>query len=115
FQPKTICVEHLSESTYFINQIEPFCRYLRDYGVEVKNMECVLGPSTANYLFWLNRGVKFNKIKLLKNEIQAFFETSDIWVRTPVEGTNAIGVEVPRRKRETIFIQDLLNTPEYKE
>ena len=91
---------------------------LHDFKVDVTMSNIVKGPTVTMYELKLADGVPVSKIKTRYDDLQYALGERSIRILAPVPGKQAVGIEVPNRKRATIGFKDMLETfmsnPEYK-
>ena len=49
-----------------------------------------------------------SKVLSLANDIKLALAASDIRIEAPIPGKSAIGIEVPNKQKQTVFLRDLL-------
>ncbi|MEG2122605.1 MAG: DNA translocase FtsK [Clostridium sp.] len=81
-------------------------------GVTVTNISC--GPSVTRYELHPEQGVKVSKIVALSDDIKLNLAASDIRIEAPIPGKSAVGIEVPNKENNTVFLRDLLESEEFK-
>lgn len=91
---------------------------LHDFKVDVTMSNIVKGPTVTMYELKLADGVPVSKIKTRYDDLQYALGERSIRILAPVPGKQAVGIEVPNRKRATIGFKDMYETflanPEYK-
>lgn len=85
---------------------------LRDFGIEVKVIEVEQGPVITRYELWPAPGVKVNSIVSLGDDLALALKTTSVRFLTPVPGKSAIGIEVPNSSQTTVFLKELIESPE---
>ena len=58
-------------------------------------------------------GVKISKVANLSNDLALALAASRVRIEAPIPGKAAIGIEVPNRKRTTVYLRDILNSREF--
>ena len=87
---------------------------LANFGVEVKVINIIHGPAVTRYELQPAKGVKVRKITNLSNDIALALAAYSIRIEAPIPGKAAIGIEVPNRRIEPVFLRDLLYDAKYK-
>lgn len=87
---------------------------LANFGVEVKVINIIHGPAVTRYELQPAKGVKVRKITNLSNDIALALAAYSIRIEAPIPGKAAIGIEVPNRRIEPVFLRDLLYDSKYK-
>jgi DNA segregation ATPase FtsK/SpoIIIE, S-DNA-T family len=86
---------------------------LGDFGVEGKVVEVQPGPVVTMYKFEPASGVKVSQIVNLADDLSMALKALAIRIQAPVPGEAVVGIEVPNRKRETIFLREILESEEF--
>jgi len=96
----------LNESTEFLEKI------LLDFGVEGKIKKVSCGPVVTLNEFEPASGVKVSKIINLADDIAR--NTSSVSTRVAtIPGKNTIGIEIPNAKRESVFLNEIINDEKF--
>ncbi|MBS6643523.1 MAG: DNA translocase FtsK 4TM domain-containing protein [Clostridiaceae bacterium] len=82
-------------------------------GVTVTNISC--GPSVTRYELHPEQGVKVSKIVGLADDIKLSLAAADIRIEAPIPGKSAVGIEVPNKENNMVFLRDLLEAREFKD
>ncbi len=80
---------------------------LGHHGVEAKVVGTVAGPHITRYELRLAPGIKMNKVGNLKDDIAYALAATDIRILAPIPGKQAVGVEVPNRRRRVVTLGDV--------
>ncbi|MBQ8605150.1 MAG: DNA translocase FtsK [Clostridia bacterium] len=86
---------------------------LSDFGIEAKLIGASVGPIVTRYEISPSKGVRVSKITSLADDIALSLAATSIRIEAPIPGKAAIGIEVPNKKRSTVFIKELLDSPEF--
>lgn len=81
---------------------------LRDFGVGVTVTNISCGPSVTRYELHPEQGVKVSKIVGLSNDIKLSLAAEDIRIEAPIPGKSAVGIEVPNKENNMVYLRDLL-------
>jgi len=76
-------------------------------GVEAKVTGTVAGPHITRYELRLAPGIKMNKVGNLKDDLAYALAATDIRILAPIPGKQAVGVEVPNRRRRIVTLGDV--------
>ncbi|MBO6148052.1 MAG: DNA translocase FtsK [Lachnospiraceae bacterium] len=87
---------------------------LKSFGVQVKMLGSIQGPTVTRYEMQPEEGVKVNKILSLADDIQLNLAAMDIRIEAPIPGKAAIGIEIPNKVNETVMLRDLLESEEFQ-
>ncbi len=88
---------------------------LKQFGVNVTVTNVSRGPSVTRYELQPEIGTKVSKITSLTDDIKLNLAASDIRIEAPIPGKAAVGIEVPNKGRDTVYIRDLIESKELKE
>ena len=87
---------------------------LRDFGVGVTVTNISCGPSVTRYELHPEQGVKVSKIVALADDIKLSLAAADIRIEAPIPGKSAVGIEVPNKENNIVYLRDLLESEEFK-
>lgn len=88
---------------------------LKRHGIEIVGIEAVVGPTVTLYELQPAPDVKISKIESYANDLKMAMATHGLRIIAPIPGKSAVGIEVPNRKRETVYIKQLINTKKFVE
>jgi DNA segregation ATPase FtsK/SpoIIIE-like protein len=86
---------------------------LADFGVEGKVVEVQPGPVVTMYKFEPASGVKVSQIVNLADDLSMALKALAIRIQAPVPGEAVVGIEVPNRKREKVYLREILECAEF--
>ena len=86
---------------------------LAEFGVRGQVDQIRPGPVVTLYELVPAAGVKSARVVALADDIARSMSVASARVSV-VPGRNAIGIELPNQRRETVYLRDLLATPEYE-
>lgn len=81
-------------------------------GVTVTNISC--GPSVTRYELHPEQGVKVSKIVSLADDIKLSLAAADIRIEAPIPGKSAVGIEVPNKENNVVYLRDILEAENFK-
>ncbi len=81
---------------------------LADFGVPADVVGWVHGPTVTLFKVDLPSGVRVNRVSNLTDDIALALAAPGVRIFAPIPGTNYVGIEVPNKKRETVFLGDVL-------
>ncbi len=82
---------------------------LEDFGVEGKITQVHPGPIVTMYEFEPAPGVKINRIVSLSDDLALALKAQSVRV-SPIPGNAVIGIEVPNKQRDTVFLREILSS-----
>lgn len=85
-----------------------------NFGIDAKVVGVIQGPTVTRYEIHPAPGVKISKITILNNDIALAFAVASVRIEAPIPGKNAVGIEVPNRKRINVYLKEILQSNEFK-
>lgn len=85
-----------------------------NFGIDAKVVGVIQGPTVTRYEIQPAPGVKISKITNLSNDIALSFAVASVRIEAPIPGKNAVGIEVPNRKRITVCLKEILENNEFQ-
>jgi len=89
-------------------------RTFSNFGINAKVVGVIQGPTVTRYEIHPAPGVKISKITNLSNDIALAFAVASVRIEAPIPGKNAVGIEVPNRKRIDVYLKEILQSDEFK-
>jgi S-DNA-T family DNA segregation ATPase FtsK/SpoIIIE len=86
---------------------------LADFGVEGRVVEVQPGPVVTMYKFEPGSGVKVSQIVNLADDLSMALRAAAVRIQAPVPGEAVVGIEVPNRKRERVYLREILESEEF--
>ncbi len=81
---------------------------LLDFGVEGDVVEVKPGPVVTMYEFAPAPGVKVNKIANLQYDLAMALQAVSIRIVAPIPGRGVVGIEIPNKERETVYLKEII-------
>lgn len=88
---------------------------INNFGIGANISNINKGPAVTCYELLPDPGIKLSRIVSLSDNIALSLATSDIRIEAPIPGKAAVGIEVPNKVKENVFLKEIINTKEYKE
>ena len=88
---------------------------LKSFGITVSISNVSVGPSVTRYELQPEQGVKLAKIVSLSNDIKMRLAAADIRIEAPIPGKSAVGIEVPNKNSQIVYLGDILSSPAFQE
>ncbi len=79
------------------------------------NIEKFPGPVITRFEFKPAAGIKVNQIINLSDDLALALKAKRIRIVAPIPGKAAVGVEIPNRQPQGVFIRDILGSEEFKD
>jgi S-DNA-T family DNA segregation ATPase FtsK/SpoIIIE len=87
---------------------EKLQKTLGDYGVRGHVQEIHPGPVVTMYEFVPAAGTKLSKISGLSNDLAMALAALKVRIVAPIPGKSSVGIEVPNKKRATVYLKEIL-------
>ena len=81
---------------------------LEDFGVMASVVGWVEGPTVTLFKVDLPSGVRVSKVTNLTDDIALALAAPGVRIFAPIPGTNYVGIEVPNRNRQMVYLPDVL-------
>ena len=88
---------------------------LKSFGVDAKVIQISKGPTVTRYELSPSQGVKVSKIVNLADDIALNLAASGIRIEAPIPGKAAVGIEVPNKETQSVYMRTLLESDAFKE
>ncbi len=87
---------------------------LAGFGVQGQVVEVQPGPVVTMYKLEPGEGVKVSQIVNLADDLSLALRAASVRILAPIPGEAVVGIEVPNRKREKVYLRELLEAGEFK-
>jgi len=77
------------------------------------NIDTFPGPIITRFEFKPGTGVKVNRIVGLADDLALALKAKRIRIVAPIPGKAAVGVEIPNRNPQRVFLKEILGSPEF--
>ena len=81
---------------------------LADFHIMADVVGWVAGPTVTLFKVDLPAGVRVSRVTALSDDIALALAAPGVRIFAPIPGTNYVGIEVPNRTRQTVFLGDVL-------
>ncbi|WP_428267051.1 DNA translocase FtsK 4TM domain-containing protein [Haliangium sp.] len=81
---------------------------LENYGVKGEVVAIRPGPVVTMYEFAPAPGTRVSKIANLSDDLAMSLEALRVRIVAPIPGKGAVGIEVPNKSRETVYLKEIL-------
>lgn len=88
---------------------------LASFGVGAKVTAVLRGPAVTRYELQPNPGVKVSKIVSLSDDIALNLAATGVRIEAPIPGKEAVGIEVPNKEVEIVYLRDVIGSKEYRD
>ena len=87
---------------------------LADFGVKGEVTAIRPGPVITTFEYLPAAGIKISKIAGLSDDIAMALKAIRVRIVAPIPGKGVVGIEVPNRKRQTVWIRDILASEAFR-
>ncbi len=88
---------------------------LKSFGVDAKVIQISKGPTVTRYEVSPSQGVKVSKIVNLADDIALNLAASGIRIEAPIPGKAAVGIEVPNKETQSVYMRTILESDAFRE
>jgi S-DNA-T family DNA segregation ATPase FtsK/SpoIIIE len=103
------------DKKYIQNATDRLEETLASFNVEGIISGITVGPRVTQFEISLNPGVKVDKITSIQPNICMAMEAESIRIRAPIPGKNAVGIEIPNKVSNTVYLRPLLESATWRE
>jgi len=111
--PATQCNERVNTKKLEARSVEVEARLL-DFNVTARVTAVHPGPVVTRFELELAAGTKVSKITNLVKDLARSLSVTSVRVVEVIPGKSVIGIELPNENRETVSLQEVLATKQYK-
>ena len=87
---------------------------LKDYGIEITEIQAQPGPTVTLYKIKPAPGVRISKIKNLEDDIALSLAALGIRIIAPIPGESNVGIEVPNAKPQIVAMKTMLESEAFE-
>jgi S-DNA-T family DNA segregation ATPase FtsK/SpoIIIE len=88
---------------------------LLDFGVKGQVVKIQPGPVITMFEFLPAPGIKISKIANLADDLTMALHAQRVRIVAPIPGKGVVGIEVPSAIRETVYLKEILASPEFQD
>jgi DNA segregation ATPase FtsK/SpoIIIE, S-DNA-T family len=99
---------HDTDKQALYDMAERLEQAMANYGVRGKVKEIHMGPVVTMYEFAPAPGTRTGKIANLEKDLAMALEAQAVRIVAPIPGKAVVGVEVPNRSREMVYLKEIL-------
>jgi S-DNA-T family DNA segregation ATPase FtsK/SpoIIIE len=86
---------------------------LQDFGVDGHIVQVSPGPVITSYEFEPAAGVKVSQVVNLADDLALAMKTASVRIVGPIPGRGTVAVEVPNPEMATVYLREILVSPEF--
>ncbi|MDD6799175.1 MAG: DNA translocase FtsK [Firmicutes bacterium] len=87
---------------------------LRSFKVRTKIVNVSRGPTITRYELQPEEGIRVRAIANLVDDIALNLATTGVRIEAPIPGKAAVGIEVPNKTVSTVYLRELIDTPQFR-
>lgn len=103
------------DTEWLLYQEELLNQTLQNFNVGASVVNVTQGPAVTRFEVQPEPGVKVNKITNLSDDIKLSLAARDIRIEAPIPGKHTIGIEVPNQKSRPVLINEIIQSPVFRE
>lgn len=103
----TIDKERLIQNSHILKQ------KFADFGIEGEIVAVRPGPVITLYEFRPGAGIKVSKIAALADDLSMALSAQSVRILAPLPGKSVVGIEIPSDTRETVYMKEFLQHPDF--
>ena len=111
--PFTASTEELIRKELMENKMS-IEKTLLSFGIAIKSISAVVGPTVTLYEIVPKEGVRISKIKNLEDDIALSLAALGIRIIAPIPGRGTIGIEVPNKNPNIVSMREIINSEKFK-
>ncbi len=105
-----ITIEELNQTSRALRET------LATFGIGIEGeIEKFPGPIITRFEFKPASGVKVNQVVSLADDLALAMQAKRIRIVAPIPGKAAIGVEIPNRHPETVYLKEIITSAQFRE
>ncbi len=87
---------------------------LRSFNVKARVADVSFGPTITRYELSPEAGTRVRSISNLTEDIALGLAVPNVRIEAPIPGKAAVGIEVPNKKRENVYLRALIENDQFK-
>ncbi|NTV15635.1 MAG: cell division protein FtsK [Desulfobulbaceae bacterium] len=106
--------DFLADRDHYLEVSAKLEEKLNDFGVNGKVSGISPGPVITTYEYEPAPGVKINKVVSLADDLALGLKAESVRIVGSIPGKAALGIEIPNRQRQVVYIRDILSGEEFQ-
>ncbi len=87
---------------------------LESFRIGIREISCSCGPTITRFEVKPEAGIRVRSIANLVDDIAMGLAKSGVRIEAPIPGKAAVGIEVPNAHAATVYLRNLIETPEFQ-
>ncbi len=88
---------------------------LANFGIDIESVSVVPGPVITLYELVPASGVKISRIVSLEDDIALALAAKGIRIIAPIPGKSAVGIEIPNKNAQMVYLKSLIVSNKFRE
>ncbi len=101
--------KHVNEAE-IDKKIENLLHKLKQFKIEGDVVATYSGPVVTTFEFKPAANIKVSKILTLQDDLAMALKAQTIRIQAPIPGKDVVGIEIPNKESETIYLREILET-----
>ena len=86
---------------------------LKRHKIEILSINAIVGPTVTLFEMEPAPDVKISKIESYANDLKMATAAHGLRIMAPIPGRSAVGIEVPNKSQQTVYIKSVINTKKF--
>lgn len=86
---------------------------LQSFNIEIEQISATVGPTVTLYEIVPEKGIRISKIRNLEDDIALSLAALGIRIIAPIPGKGTIGIEVPNKKPQIVYMRTILSSEKF--
>ncbi|AHH12275.1 Cell division protein ftsK [Borrelia hermsii YBT] len=86
----------------------------REFNINAKLIDVIKGPVVTMYAVRPDKGIKLSRITSISDNIALRLAAVRVRIIAPIPGKEAVGIEIPNKRRKFILISEIINSKEFQ-
>jgi DNA segregation ATPase FtsK/SpoIIIE-like protein len=113
FLKKPPMVESAVDRDKLISNSQILKQKFADFGIDGEVTAVRPGPVITLYEFKPGPGVKVSRIAALADDLSMALSAQSVRILAPLPGKSVVGIEIPSETRETVYLREFLQHPDF--
>ncbi len=87
---------------------------LAEFRIEGQVSDILSGPVITRFEFEPAPGIRVSAVENLADDLSLALSAERIRILAPIPGRNAVGIEIPNKVRQTVYLRDVLTSDEFR-